>query len=94
MTYNEYIQQNDEDGHSRGSSDDEEEVEEDSENDAEVRSSRRADWGLKYILKAKYKCWVSCNENKVLKLCYNSVFCPVDVRLSAVYFANAPFQLV
>jgi hypothetical protein len=53
----------------------------------------RADWGLKYILKAIYRCWVNCNENEVLKLCYDSVFCLIDVQLLAVYFPNAPSQL-
>jgi hypothetical protein len=34
----------------------------------EVHSSRRADWGLECILKVKYRCWVYCDENKVLNI--------------------------
>jgi hypothetical protein len=39
---------------------------------SEIHSSRRADRGLECIQKAKYRCWVYCNGNEVLKLCYNS----------------------
>jgi hypothetical protein len=37
-------------------------------NKAEVRSSRRADRGLKYILKVRYRCWVHPNKYKELKV--------------------------
>ncbi len=36
----------------------------------EVCSSRRVDQGLKYKLKARYRCWVYCNENKVSKFIF------------------------
>jgi hypothetical protein len=35
---------------------------------SDVRSSRRADRVLEYKLKVRYRCWVYCNENKVLKV--------------------------
>jgi hypothetical protein len=60
---------------------------------SEVRSSRRADQGLEYKLKARYRSWVCCFENEVLKVMLDSVFCLVDVQSLAVYFANAPSQL-
>ncbi len=60
---------------------------------SEIRSSRRADWVYEYKLKTRCRGWVCRFENKVLKLCYNSVFCLVDDWVLVVYFANAPSQL-
>ena len=53
---------------------------------------RRAEWRLEYKLKARYRSWVCCFENEVLKVMLDSVFCLVDVQSLAVYFANAPSQ--
>ncbi len=57
-------------------------------------SSRRADGGLECIIKARYRSWVCCSENKVFNIVsYDSVFCLINVWPSAVYFTNAPSQL-
>ncbi len=47
----------------------------------ELRSSRRVDWGLECILKARYRSWVCCSKNKVfyyceLQFCILSDQCP------------------
>ncbi len=61
---------------------------------SDLRSSRRADWGLECILKARNRSLACHGENKVfIIVSYYSVLCLIDIQASAVYFANMPSQL-
>jgi hypothetical protein len=48
--------------------------------------------GAQYI-KARYRSGVHHNKNEVLKICYNYVFCLVDVDCRRYIFSDTPSQL-
>ncbi len=54
---------------------------------------RRADQGLEYKLKWDTEVGYAAIKIKYWRLCYDSVFCLVNLQLSAVYFENGPSQL-